>query len=129
MFTCRVRTLVLIVALASVLFGSIAAIPPNRAEAGTNGQQLQIYYNISNSDCPVRVDVVGYNQNGVYTSWNDRGAASCDTWYIQTAGYWWKGRVWVQVQYRRLGNGYTVPTTHDSNYYKVCLPGARNCRG
>ena len=115
------------VAILLALVVVVATVSP--VLAGSNGQQLKIYYNKS-GDCPVRVTVRGPKQNSMYAIWSTTNV-SCGDLYTQTIGWWWKGNVLVEVTYRRP-NGTTyavgivrwIPAQYGFDYYKVCMPNA-----
>lgn len=93
--------------------------------AGTNGQQLKIYYH-NEKDCPVQVVVRGYNQNNQYAVWSR--TVYCSDRYTTTNGWWWKSKVLVEVTYRRRdGSRYTigkfvwVPTQQRGDWFTICM--------
>lgn len=106
-------------AFAALACGSmLVASIPQSAQAGWNGQQLEIHVPYHTS-----VEVTGKNQAGNTVTWKKSGSNR-----FTTSGLWWKGTVTIKTSnptHPDYGNWTCtryVPTVWASNTYSVKCP-------
>lgn len=96
-----------------VIAGACAAVIPQAAFAGTNGQQIEFDLNHCGNGLGL-VSVYGTNQYGQSMHWS--GSASNDAVYV--AGWWWVGN--ITVWYTQAGQLHYVhayvPQGNDTSY-------------
>lgn len=123
-------------AIALLVALNLVLVSSSPAFAGTNGQQLQIIYNTTNTTTcgPMvasRITVSGTNQNlqKVSPPWSATVSnMACGKAQVTTSGWWWRGAVTVVITYTNRGSsvtktcGFNVPKSWSTDVFTVqCL--------
>lgn len=129
------RKSAMLIVLMVVLLITLVASNPSRAEAGTNGQQINVFVSCPYAPVLAEVRVRGYNQRGQYVTWSSRPNSKS----VVTYGWWWVGK--VDIDYRYAGtNPYTgypfpwygtsanIPKTFSRDIYAVVVDSGQDCR-
>ena len=131
------RRSAMLVVVVAVLFTALVASNPPRAEAGSNGQQINVFVSCPYAPALAEVRVRGHNQypGRDEVTWTARPNRKS----VVTYGWWWVG--WVYVQYKYAGiNPYTnsefpwygtwayIPKTFSRDIYAVVVDSGQDCR-
>jgi len=103
--------------MAAVATSLLTLAVPQAAEAGTNGQQLDVF-----SHYCWWIDISGVNQDGTAS---DTGVLYMPNYEMQVGGWWWKGEVAIDCfDYAGAYAGVTfttVPTSQSSDWWDVIV--------